>query len=39
MFDGPVSERLVDNGYRVHDPEPYLNNSTTGEAIADMLSV
>jgi pimeloyl-ACP methyl ester carboxylesterase len=39
VFDGPVSERLVDNGHRVHDPEPYLNNSTTGGAVADMLSV
>jgi pimeloyl-ACP methyl ester carboxylesterase len=38
VFDGPVSERLVDNGHRVHDPEPYLNNATTGGAVADMLS-
>jgi len=36
-FDGPVVERLVDNGHRVHDPEPYLNNPTTGSAIAGML--
>ena len=34
MFDGPVTERLVDNGHRVHDPEPYLNNPTTGAAVA-----
>ena len=37
-FEGPVSERLVDNGHRVHDPEPYLNNPTTGGAIAGMLT-
>jgi len=37
VFDGPVSDRLVDNGHRVHDPEPYLNNPTTGGAIAEML--
>ena len=36
-FDGPVVERLVDNGHRVHDPEPYLNNPTTGGAIAGLL--
>jgi pimeloyl-ACP methyl ester carboxylesterase len=36
-FDGPVVERLVDNGHRVHDPEPYLNNPTTGGAVAAML--
>lgn len=38
VFDGPVTERLVDNGHRVHDPEPYLNNPTTGDVIAAMLS-
>ena len=37
-FDGPVTERLVDNGHRVHDPEPYLNNPTTGEAVSRMLA-
>jgi pimeloyl-ACP methyl ester carboxylesterase len=37
VFEGRVSERLVDNGHRVHDPEPYLNNPTTGGAIAGML--
>lgn len=36
-YAGDVSERLVDNGHRVHDPEPYLNNPTTGAAIASML--
>jgi pimeloyl-ACP methyl ester carboxylesterase len=39
VFDGSVTERLVDNGHRVHDPEPYLNNPTTGGAIAKMLAV
>jgi len=38
VFDGPVTERLVDNGHRVHDPEPYLNNPTTGETVAAMLA-
>jgi len=38
VFDGPVTERLVDNGHRVHDPEPYLNNPTTGAAVAAMLA-
>jgi pimeloyl-ACP methyl ester carboxylesterase len=37
VFDGPVTERLVDNGHRVHDPEPYLNNATTGGAVAEMV--
>jgi pimeloyl-ACP methyl ester carboxylesterase len=37
VFDGPIIERLVDNGHRVHDPEPYLNSRTTGRAVADML--
>ena len=38
VFEGPVTERLVDNGHRVHDPEPYLNSPTTGGAIAEMLA-
>ena len=38
VFDGPVTECLVDNGHRVHDPEPYLNNPTTGRAVVNMLS-
>ena len=38
VFDGPVTERLVDNGHRVHDPEPYLNNPTTGGVIVGMLT-
>lgn len=36
-YDGPITEHLVDNGHRVHDPEPYLNSHTTGGAIAKML--
>jgi pimeloyl-ACP methyl ester carboxylesterase len=38
VYDGPIVERLVDNGHRVHDPEPYLNSPTTGGAIAEMLN-
>jgi len=38
VFDRPVTERLVDNGHRVHDPEPYLNNPTTGGVVAGMLA-
>ena len=38
VYDGPITERLVDNGHRVHDPEPYLNSHTTGGAIANMLN-
>ncbi len=36
-FAGPVVDRRVDNGHRVHDPEPYLNNPTTGAAVAAAL--
>jgi pimeloyl-ACP methyl ester carboxylesterase len=36
-FDGRVVEFTVDNGHRAHDPEPYLNNRWTGEAVADAL--
>jgi hypothetical protein len=28
---------MVDNGHRAHDPEPYLNSSATGAAVADAL--
>ncbi len=38
QFDGPVTEYTVDNGHRVHDPEPYLNNRWTGQAVARGLS-
>ncbi len=36
-FDGPVVDRAVDNGHRVHDPEPYLNNPVTGAVVAEAL--
>lgn len=38
VFGERVTDRRVDNGHRVHDPEPYLNNATTGRAIADALA-
>jgi pimeloyl-ACP methyl ester carboxylesterase len=37
-FDGPLVERAVDNGHRVHDPEPYLNNREAGQAVAGALT-
>jgi pimeloyl-ACP methyl ester carboxylesterase len=37
-FAGSVMEYKVDNGHRVHDPEPYLNNRWTGRAIATALT-
>jgi pimeloyl-ACP methyl ester carboxylesterase len=37
-FGGDVVEYRVDNGHRVHDPEPYLNNRWTGEAVSIGLS-
>lgn len=37
-FGDRVEEALVDNGHRAHDPEPYLNSSATGAAIADALA-
>jgi len=37
MFDGAL-DRVVDNGHRVHDPEPYLNNPVTGAAVAAALA-
>jgi pimeloyl-ACP methyl ester carboxylesterase len=36
-FRGDVVEYKVDNGHRVHDPEPYLNNRWTGQAVAAGL--
>jgi hypothetical protein len=38
QFAGTVTEYTVDNGHRVHDPEPYLNNRWTGLAVADGLA-
>ena len=37
-FRGDVVEYKVDNGHRVHDPEPYLNNRWTGRAVAAGLA-
>jgi pimeloyl-ACP methyl ester carboxylesterase len=37
-FRGDVVEYKVDNGHRVHDPEPYLNNRWTGQAVAAGLA-
>ncbi len=39
QFGGPVTEYKVDNGHRVHDPEPYLNNRWTGRAVAVGLGL
>ncbi|MFM7062799.1 MAG: hypothetical protein ACKO04_04800 [Actinomycetes bacterium] len=36
-FGARVEDRQVDNGHRAHDPEPYLNSSATGEAVATAL--
>lgn len=36
-FGDRVEDHLIDNGYRVHDPEPYLNSATAGAAIARVL--
>ena len=36
-FGPRVEDRLVDNGHRAHDPEPYLNNQVTGLAVAEAL--
>jgi hypothetical protein len=36
-FGSRVEDVLVDNGHRAHAPEPYLNSSVTGAAIAAAL--
>ena len=36
-FGERVEEVLIDNGHRAHAPEPYLNASPTGEAVATAL--
>ena len=36
-FGDRVEDRQVDNGVRAHNPEPYLNNAVTGEAVAAAL--
>jgi pimeloyl-ACP methyl ester carboxylesterase len=37
-FGPRVEDRIVDNGHRPHDPEPYLNAAATGAAIAAALA-
>jgi pimeloyl-ACP methyl ester carboxylesterase len=37
-FGPRVEEVLIDNGHRAHDPEPYLNATATGAAIAAALA-
>jgi pimeloyl-ACP methyl ester carboxylesterase len=36
-FGPRVEDRIVDNGHRPHDPEPYLNAAATGAAVAAAL--
>jgi hypothetical protein len=36
-FGPKVEDVLIDNGHRAHAPEPYLNASETGAAIAEAL--
>src|SRR5262245_3284639 len=36
-FGSNVEDVVIDNGHRAHAPEPYLNASETGGAIADAL--
>ena len=36
-FGPQVEELVIDNGHRAHAPEPYLNSSATGAAIAAAL--
>ncbi len=38
-FGDQVVEHMVDNGHRAHDPEPYLNASPTGAAVAKGLGL
>ena len=38
QFGPRVEEVVIDNGHRAHAPEPYLNSSPTGAAIADALA-
>ncbi len=38
-FGPRVEDHLVDNGYRAHNPEPYLNNAKTGAAVARGLGL
>jgi len=36
-FGPRVEDRLVNNGHRAHDPEPYLNNPVTGLVVTEAL--
>jgi pimeloyl-ACP methyl ester carboxylesterase len=36
--DRRIEDRMVDNGHRAHDPEPYLNATVTGAVIAAALA-
>ena len=36
-FGTGVEDRLVDNGHRAHDPEPYVNNPIVGGVVAEAL--
>ncbi|MCU0310316.1 MAG: hypothetical protein MUE36_05165 [Acidimicrobiales bacterium] len=38
-FGPRVTDHLIDNGHRAHDPEPYLNNAVTGAAVARALGL
>jgi hypothetical protein len=38
VFGPRVEDVRVDNGHRAHDPEPYLNASVTGAAVAAALT-
>lgn len=38
VFDPRIEDVRVDNGHRAHDPEPYLNASVTGAAVAAALT-
>lgn len=37
-FGEHVEDHVIDNGYRAHDPEPYLNSKVTGAVIAEALA-
>ena len=38
VFGDRVVDRLVDNGHRAHDPQPYMNNRTTGSVLAEAIA-
>lgn len=37
VFGDRVTDRLVDNGHRPHDPQPYLNNAATGTELKQAM--